>query len=264
MAAYPVTVVAGGLHHCDRAWTTGRGQATDVHRIYLPLSGSARVALGSTWTELAPGLLYFIPAHASFGHACERRMDVHWMHLRMDDPELARCAARVGAVRSWPSAQWRWAEPALARVGEHFAGGDAALAASVHAVAIAVTAAAIDTVGADALGAAEGRARFRPSLALIERRYPASVPAAELAGMMGMSEVHFRRAFRRARGAPPHAYLARLRFESAVAQLVGTREPIARIAEACGFPDAFYFSRAFKRQFRMSPQRFRRARQRAP
>ncbi len=103
MAAYPVAVVAGGLYHCNHSWTSGQPGATPVHRIYLPVSGAARVTLGSTSTDLAPGLLYFIPAHPAFSHACDRHMDVHWMHLRIDDPELKRMAAQVSAVRSWPA-----------------------------------------------------------------------------------------------------------------------------------------------------------------
>ncbi len=136
--------------------------------------------------------------------------------------------------------------------------------AAVHAVAIAVLAAAVDPVGDDAARSASSHARFRPALALMERSYPGSVRAAALARSVGMSEVHFRRAFRHAFGMPPHAYLARRRLEAAVAELADTPRPIAEIAEDCGYPDAFYFSRVFKRQLRMSPLAFRRARQRAP
>ena len=52
----------------------------------------------------------------------------------------------------------------------------------------------------------------------------------------------------------PARYLRRLRMEEAVAALRSGRLPVKTIARSCGFADASYFAKAFRRSFGMSPR----------
>lgn len=52
-------------------------------------------------------------------------------------------------------------------------------------------------------------------------------------------------------------YARRRRLELARELLVGGDLPIAEVAQRCGFPDQFHFSRAFKRAHGSSPSSYR-------
>ena len=78
------------------------------------------------------------------------------------------------------------------------------------------------------------------------------------AAEFGISEETLRRLFHKSYGEiTPGSLIRRLRMQFAVELLEHTEEPVARIAEKCGYADAFVFSRAFKRLTGTSPLRHR-------
>ncbi|TGD93177.1 AraC family transcriptional regulator [Methylobacterium nonmethylotrophicum] len=85
-----------------------------------------------------------------------------------------------------------------------------------------------------------------------------AVTLAELAGLSGVSRFQLIRGFARATGATPHAYLVQQRVRLARRLLAEGRWPAAAAAEA-GFADQSHMTRAFVRQFGVTPARFRAA-----
>ena len=71
-------------------------------------------------------------------------------------------------------------------------------------------------------------------------------PVERLAGVSGVSEAHFARAFKQAFGAPPHRYLLTRRIERASALLRDTDLPIIEIAFATGWNSLGTFGRTFR------------------
>ena len=71
-------------------------------------------------------------------------------------------------------------------------------------------------------------------------------PVARLAGVSGVSEAHFARAFNQAFGAPPHRYLLTRRIERASALLRDTDLPIIDIAFDTGWNSLGTFGRTFR------------------
>jgi AraC-like DNA-binding protein len=78
-----------------------------------------------------------------------------------------------------------------------------------------------------------------------------------LAALSGLSPFHFLRTFRAATGLSPHQYVLRARLRRAATGLVLGRSRIADIAFECGFGDVSNFNRAFRREFGVSPRRYR-------
>jgi len=80
----------------------------------------------------------------------------------------------------------------------------------------------------------------------------------ELAQLIPLSVSHFCRAFKETFGDPPHAYLIRLRLETAQQLMLATDDPISQIALASGFADQAHLSKQFRRVVGETPSAWRR------
>jgi len=67
---------------------------------------------------------------------------------------------------------------------------------------------------------------------------------------------YFSQTFKRQMGASPINFLTDLRLQSACAQLKLTTSSISSIAMTVGFPDPYYFSKVFKKSFKISPSSY--------
>ena len=82
----------------------------------------------------------------------------------------------------------------------------------------------------------------------------------DLAGEIGSTVLQLERAFRRHTGKPPSAVWRGMRLQHSRWRLLNTTRSVAEIAFECGFSDSSHFSRWFKREFGLPPQRYRRMR----
>lgn len=105
---------------------------------------------------------------------------------------------------------------------------------------------------------AEGALRkIRPSMECLERRLlDPELTVEDLAACSAMSSVYFRHLFREAFQTTPRAYLTSLRMGRAKELLASGYYSVAEIAEQSGFPDAKYFSTAFRKVVGMTPRQF--------
>jgi len=94
---------------------------------------------------------------------------------------------------------------------------------------------------------------------LVDARYAEPLAVAELAHAAGLSPAHFSRAFRRAFGESPHAYLLTRRLERAAALLRTTDNSVADICVAVGLTSIGSFTTSFKRMFGTTPTSYRAA-----
>lgn len=78
----------------------------------------------------------------------------------------------------------------------------------------------------------------------------------DLAGVAGLSPFHFARAFKRATGEGPHAYVSRRRIEQAQALLRDGRTGLAETALACGFANQSHFTARFRAAVGLTPGAF--------
>jgi AraC-like DNA-binding protein len=111
-------------------------------------------------------------------------------------------------------------------------------------------------------------ARDRPGegrrlLATVEARVVASLPEAldvrALAAEYGMSRTHFSHFFRSHTGVTPARFATQVRVHQATRLLLDGRTPLKQIAAACGFANANYFCKVFRRFQHMTPASYRRA-----
>jgi AraC-like DNA-binding protein len=96
-------------------------------------------------------------------------------------------------------------------------------------------------------------AKVRIVLDYVDANLGANLRLAQLCAVAGFSRAHFARAFRRAAGLPPHAYVTLRRLARAM-ELVAKRESsITDIAQKCGFADSAHLTRCFKLRFGFVP-----------
>ncbi|MCK6472031.1 MAG: AraC family transcriptional regulator [Planctomycetes bacterium] len=102
--------------------------------------------------------------------------------------------------------------------------------------------------------------RLLPALEFIDRNLDdRHLKVLDLAKQLFVSEVQFRKLFRRVTGMSPVRFLQRRRIERACSLLRGSDLGIEQIAEQCGFADASFFCRVFKHWTKMTPGHYRTA-----
>ena len=99
--------------------------------------------------------------------------------------------------------------------------------------------------------------RIEPALRYIDKQPVGSISVNELSEICGLSSSGFRRLFKQEMGISPIEYVQKRTISRAM-ELLGKGElSITEVALECGFQDAFYFSRFFRRQTGTSPSGWR-------
>ena len=88
---------------------------------------------------------------------------------------------------------------------------------------------------------------------------PDALDATALAADHGMSRTHFSHFFRAHTGLTPARFATEVRVHQAARMLMDTQAPLKQVADACGFANANYFCKVFRRFQHMSPAAYRRA-----
>jgi AraC-like DNA-binding protein len=96
------------------------------------------------------------------------------------------------------------------------------------------------------------RGAIRKAREYIDAHYDEDVSLGGLAALVQLSPFHFARAFRKAVGLPPHAYLDTVRIKGA-RELLLRGTPIADVSVAVGYGDQSHFTHRFKRLLGMTP-----------
>ena len=97
------------------------------------------------------------------------------------------------------------------------------------------------------------RHRLRRVTEFVQERLEDRLLLPDLAEVAALSPFHFLRAFRRATGLTPHAYVTARRMERALRLLLSTRASVPEIAARLGYAHPANFRRAFRRALGVMP-----------
>lgn len=84
-----------------------------------------------------------------------------------------------------------------------------------------------------------------------------SVTIDDLAELLGCSKFYFLREFKKLQGVTPYQYLMSRRLVESKQRLTQTAQSISAIAAALGFNDQSHFTRAFKKEYGLTPGQWR-------
>ena len=102
-----------------------------------------------------------------------------------------------------------------------------------------------------------GNTAILKSIEYMHKNYRSPLNVSELARVAHMSESNFYAVFKKQFGSSPISYLNHYRLTLASDMLKQSDAPVKEIAEAVGFTDQLYFSKLFKRTYRVSPREYR-------
>jgi AraC-like DNA-binding protein len=111
--------------------------------------------------------------------------------------------------------------------------------------------------GAPAAEGLAGSQRVDRVLNWIEEHLAEELRVEDAAAVAHVSAAAFGRFFRREVGKSFTEYVNDARCGWAALELVQGREPIAHIAQSCGFPTLSHFGEQFRRRYRLAPRAFR-------
>ncbi|MBP3382154.1 MAG: helix-turn-helix transcriptional regulator [Clostridia bacterium] len=94
-------------------------------------------------------------------------------------------------------------------------------------------------------------------IAYIGENFHNELTVAALSEMFGYTPAHFSRKFKNVVGLTPIAYITILRLEEARKLLAHSAKSVGEIAALCGFADANYFTRCYKKHFGVPPSHYR-------
>ncbi|AVS86144.1 AraC family transcriptional regulator [Paracidovorax avenae] len=250
----------------DTAFAFGRHMHAQFG-VGLIQRGAQKSASGRGMVEAGPGDLITVNPCEVHDGAPIGDGGRAWRMLYIDPAMLARVAQGLGQESAPPCLEFArpaLSNPELARCfGRLFeamtctrTGGTDDLAADE---ALVLLLGGLLHPGASAVARSpSGIARAR---SLIDDDPSASPGLDSLAAQAGLSPYQFLRAFARATGLTPHAYLLQRRTHRA-RQLIGQGVPLAQAATDSGFYDQSHMSRFFVRSFGMPPGRYAEARRR--
>jgi AraC family transcriptional regulator len=94
----------------------------------------------------------------------------------------------------------------------------------------------------------------------IDSHITGPVLVADLCALVGRSEAHFSRSFKRTFGESPHAFVVRRRVELAAQYMLTTDVSLSDIALRCGFADQPHLCKQFRQAAGQTPAAWRRVR----
>ncbi|MCT8990419.1 AraC family transcriptional regulator [Chelativorans sp. SCAU2101] len=135
--------------------------------------------------------------------------------------------------------------------------GSADRPGAISCAAYAALAALYDDTFATQKDADDLPSPVRRAVAFVDENLARPIDVGAIARAAGFSRAHFVRLFAAAMDEPPSAYLLRRRMDRAERMLLATDAPVEAIARVCGFADANYFSKVFRRAHGVSPTVYR-------
>lgn len=103
-----------------------------------------------------------------------------------------------------------------------------------------------------------GDGRLKQMLGYIREHYAEDIAPADIAAAAGVCERECFRCFKQELGTTPLSSLTDFRLRKAGELLRETGLSVTEIASACGFANASYFGKVFRRRMNLSPLQYRR------
>jgi AraC family transcriptional regulator len=209
------------------------------------LEGRVRKRFGAGYEDVSDGTLVVMPHE-------ERHEDLFGREgARIVVVETDVDVGRVACFRDWS------ATLIAVRIARELAAPDVFTPLALEGLSLELSAVAARGATVRSTGRRNERWLEEVRAVLVERfRDPPT--AAELADVVGVHPSHLARVFRSRYGDSLGGYARRLRLEWAADRLARSDQALVCLARDAGFVDQSHFTHAFRREFGLTPARYRR------
>jgi AraC-like DNA-binding protein len=222
-------------------------------QLYWGIEGAFLPRLGDTEFEIGPEQVFVYANRQPHRIRCGAP-GATYAWITLDGPLADACVAAFGLHAPWPRHAGPLPTALWDRLSTILADPSAAAERPASQVAFEILHAAAGSVGRPPTD--DGVERLRQ--ALVDGCADPDLSVSRLAAAQGDDRSVLTRRFIRVHGLAPKPYLQSLRISRAMTLLHTTDQSVAAIAHACGFNDAGYFARAFRKAAGVTPERFRR------
>jgi AraC-like DNA-binding protein len=247
----PVAITAGDVvifpHGDAHILSNGRGAARvdgerELHRILTQGLNLARIGGGGEVTRIVCGYM-----------SCDPQLS---QALLAGLPPVLKVPIRNDAAGQWLENSIRFS---VGEAGAARAGGEAVLSKLSEALFVETLRRYIEQLPPEQTGWLAGARdpEVGRTLALMHRNPAQPWTIAALAREVGISRSVLAERFRHYLGEPPLSYLTRWRLQLGARMLKSGSRSVGEIADEVGYESEAAFNRAFKREFRVPPARFR-------
>jgi AraC-like DNA-binding protein len=91
----------------------------------------------------------------------------------------------------------------------------------------------------------------------IDSNYNKKISTLELSNQIHLSSLHFCRLFKQITGKTSVEYINEIRLQKSIEMMKNHNMNITEVASHCGFDNINYFSRLFKKHYKISPSKYR-------
>lgn len=225
--------------------------AADAYwRQYWPIEPGGAITYQGEQHELRPGSLVLIPPHTASDSACKQPFTKWYVHFTLAG--LAK-TFRQGIFPLSPTVAMRPLREATCPIkGANPQPAQNTILALLHLLSLVLNS-ALDEV----CHPLRTDARGLKGLELIRQRFTEKLTSKNVARAEWVSERVLSQVIRTATGFSPMRYLQELRLKHGLKLLRHPHESIDQIAEECGFPNRFYFTRMLAKHRQTTPAAFR-------
>ena len=262
MSELPLKLLCGGATTCGREWELGgRTFNFPFFRLYFVVGGRAVTTIDGTDCDLKAGNAYLLPGglptrnHFDSAHP----MRVFWLHGAPMESSLTTSMARLRVACRWPLRDLRLWEGAYTGIDANTFFTKDLRWFFINSLVLALVSDALLKLSLES-NEPYDRNYFalKPALELMDREFLSNPPLKRLAAEACQAPNYFHRKFKELfNGITPRQHMERRRLCEARSLLHSSGKSLQEIAEATGYRNAFYFSRAFKKLFGVSPSLLR-------
>lgn len=229
-----------------------RSASNAFWRLYLPVSRGGIVTFNEEKLPLEPGSLYLISPHTAFDSDCTRPFAKWYIHFNVGGMPQSH---RPGIVRLQATEQMQTllnrACPKRIRAKKT----DVTSGSAFDALQLALL--AFQLALPELRQPSVTDSRISQCVEYLRENLREKVVLADLVRFSGIKARTLSNLFVSEVGFPPMRYLIELRLNHAMKLLRHTDDSIEKIAEECGFPNRYYFTRMLSRYRRTTPAAFR-------
>jgi len=230
-----------------------RDVSAPFNRLYLVVSGSAKLWTETQQLEMVPGMAYLIPAGLHCSYACGGLLEKYYFHFNLYRPnryDLLWGSEEIGVFPLKPGV--------MSKINDCLGSGGLLETLELQQSIMDILLAYLRQTGFSAGMSEPYSPDVADTLGYIRKNLSARLKVEDLAQRRFVSRTHLAESFRKETGVTLGRYIDDQLILEAQRRLCHTDASVGDISRDLGFSDQFYFSRRFSQLTGMNPLAYRR------